>query len=221
MLAGAVLSMPALAQAQPAPTAGNLAGVWTVAVTSPQGETPVTLALTDDNGRLAGVLSSPRGNVPVEGTRTADAVTLRFSVNHEGAPLPVALTAPAGADALSGTADFGGQASGTWKASRTTPKGVEGVWLFTAVHNDGTESKGTLTLLESNGSVNGRLIIRERNVDGVARGALKDGALALTVDATVDGSPITIDLPGEVAAEKLSGTFAVADISGRWSATRQ
>lgn len=213
-----VLSVPAAATAQ---NGTPLTGVWDVSIVSPEGATSSTLAVADDGQRLAGVLGSPRGNIPVEGSRTADTVTLRFSVQYEGAPVPIVMTAPLGGDALAGTVDFAsGQASGTWKASRAIASGINGVWAFTADGGEGA-IPGVLTLLERNGEVSGRLVVRSRGVNGVVKGTRAESALRLTVDATADGSPVTIDMPGKVDGEALSGTFSVADLSGRWSATRQ
>ena len=213
-----MLALPAAATAQ---NGAPLTGVWDVSVVSPEGETSATLAVSDDDGRLAGVLGRPGGNIAVEGARTADTVTLRFSVQYEGAPLPIVMTAPPGGDALAGMVDFArGQASGTWKASRATATGINGVWAFSADGGEGA-IPGVLTLLERNGEVSGRLVVRSRGVDGVVKGTRAESALKLSVDATADGSPVTIDMPGNVDGEALSGTFSVADISGRWSATRQ
>jgi hypothetical protein len=212
----AVLALPASARAQDTTA---LSGLWRVSVVSPEGQHPVSVAVVEQDGRLVGVLSGAAGQVPVEGTRTAEAVSLRFSVNYEGAPLPITLTAKPGGDSLSGAADFGGQAQGTWTASRVSPTGLNGAWTFSADAGDGPVP-GALTLLEENGKVNGRLLVRSRGVDGVVTGTNGNGVLTLKVDATVDGSPVTIDLPGKVEGATLSGTFAVGDMTGRWSATR-
>jgi hypothetical protein len=142
----AVLALPASAGAQ---DTAALSGLWTVSVVSPEGQHPVAMAVAEQDGRLVGVLSGAAGQVPVEGTRTAEAVSLRFSVNYEGAPLPITLTAKPGGDSLSGAADFGGQAQGTWTASRVSPTGLNGAWTFSADAGDGP-IPGALTLLEEN-----------------------------------------------------------------------
>lgn len=213
-----VLAAPAGATAQ---EAGSLTGQWKVSVTSPEGVTPATLALSDDGGRLAGVLSSTRGQVPVEGSRTPDAVTVRFTISYEGAPLPIVLTAkPDGADALKGAADFGGQAAGSWSATRVPPTGISGAWAFSADVGNGTPTPGQLTLVEDKGAVSGYLLVRSRGVRGVVKGTQKDGELKLTVDGSSSNGPITIDMTGKATGESLTGTFSVADITGRWTATR-
>jgi hypothetical protein len=217
VVACAVLALPASAGAQDTAT---VSGLWSGSVLSPEGQHPISVAVVEQDGRLVGVLSGAAGQVPLEGTRTGDSINLRFSVDYQGAPLPITLTAKPGADALSGTADFGGQAQGTWSASRVSPTGISGAWTFSADAGNGP-IPGALTLLEEGGKVNGRLLVRSHGVDGVVTGTNGNGALTLKVDATVDGSPVTIDLPGKVdGATSLSGTFAVGDMTGRWSATR-
>lgn len=215
-LATACLLVPSLAAAQPN---GTVAGLWNVVVVSPEGEATASLAIAEDGGRVAGLLSGARGQVPVEGTSTSDALTLRFSVMYEGMPLPITLTAAPTGDTLSGQADYAGQATGTWKATRATANGVNGVWSFSADAGDGA-IPGALVLLDENGTVYGRLVVRSRGVDGRVTGTQQNGALALKAEATVDGSPVTIDMPGKVDGAGLSGTFSVGDIFGRWSAAR-
>ena len=217
VVACGVLALPASAGAQQ--DSSTLSGVWNVTVMSPEGQHPASLVVMEQDGRLAGLVSGGAGQAPVNGTRTADAVTLRFSVDYQGAPLPITLTAPASGDALSGVATFGDDAQGSWKATRLTPTGLSGAWNFSADPGDGP-IPGSLTLLENDGTLSGRLVVRSHGVDGIVSGQNGGGTLTLKVDATIDGSPTTISLPGKVEGEALSGTFSVGDLSGRWTATR-
>ena len=216
-LAAACLALAVDAYAQ---TASSAAGVWNVTVQSPQGPASATAVLADENGRLTGMLSGDRGQYPVEGTRTPDNITLRFTIRHDGSPLPITLTAKPGAEALDGAVDFGGQESGTWTAKRAPSGDVTGAWVFSAKDTSGTPRTGVLTLLDQNGAVTGRLVIRSRGVDGVVKGTRADGTLELVTDAQVDGSSMSISMPGTVGADGLNGTFSVEDVSGTWTAVR-
>ena len=216
-VAGALLVAPPPALAQN----GSVAGVWAITVTSPEGPASARLALADENGRLSGLIAGDRGSYPVHGTRAEDTLTLNFTIRYDGAPLPITLTAKPAADSLTGDVNFGGQDTGTWKAQRTAGGGVDGAWTFSATDAGGTPRTGVLTLLDSNGTVNGRLVVRSHGVDGAVKGTRVDNALKLTVDAHVDGSPVTIDLPGSVDGKSLKGTFSVADLSGTWTASPQ
>lgn len=216
---------PATAPASSPDTANAkaaVAGMWSLSLTTPQGEVPMTMVVSDNAGKLAGVISGTRGQMAVNGASAAEGVTLKFSVPYQGAPMPITLTGKPAADALSGDADFGGQATGTWKASRLSPEGVTGVWKFTSTGGDGSHNPGVLTLLEKAGVVSGRLVMNQPNLDGVIKGNKTDAKLALTMDATVDGSPMSITMPGRVdGPASLAGTYSVADVSGSWTATRQ
>lgn len=211
------LGLPVSARAQ---DSASLTGLWSVVVISPEGQHPVSMAVVEQDGRLAGVLNSAAGQVPLEGTRTPEAITLRFSVSHEGAPLPITLTAAPGAHPLTGTANYGGQAEGTWTANRAAPTGANGAWTFSADAGDGP-IPGALTLLEDGGKVTGRLLVPGRGVDCVMSGTNLDGTLTLKASGIVDGSPVVIEMPGKVDGAAIAGTFTVADLSGRWTATRQ
>ena len=216
LLAAALLATPIAAVAQ---EDVRLTGTWSVAVTSPDGVFPAALALTEEGDRLTGIVVGERGPAPVEGTRAADGVTLRFSITYEGAPLHIVMSAPAARDELSGRVDFGGVAEGTWTARRDAPAGVSGAWAFTA-DDGGMPVPAQLMLVEDGGRVNGRLLARSHGIDGLVRGTVTDGVLQLAVDATVNGSPLVIDLPGRLTGETLAGTYAAGDRAGRWTAVR-
>lgn len=216
-LAGvAFLLMPMAAEAR---QDAGLTGFWDAAVTSPEGVAPARLALVDDGTRVSGVVVGERGALPVEGTRTPDGVSLRFTITYEGAPMLIVMKAPGAGDALEGGVDFGGLAEGTWTATRTASSGVNGAWALSA-DEGGTPVRGQLLLVEADGQVSGRLLARSRGIDGMVRGSVADGVLKLTVDATADGGPIVIDLPGRLTGDTLAGTYAVNDLSGRWTAAR-
>lgn len=217
LLAACVLLSPAVAAAQ---EDVRLTGSWSVEITSPEGLHPAVLALSDEGGRLSGVVVGAAGPAAVDGTRGPEGVTLRFTIAYEGAPMRIVMRAPAVGPELAGSVDFGGLADGTWSARPRTASGVSGAWTLTA-DDRGAPVSAQMLLVEDAGRVSGRLLARSHGIDGLVKGTLADDVLQLSVDAEVDGAPMVIDLPGRLSGESLAGTFAAGNRSGRWTAVRQ
>lgn len=98
---------------------GNKAvGTWTFTTQSPQGETTSTMVISEDGGKLKAVAKSDRGERPydsvaVEGSK----ITLVLTISFNGSPMVITYTGAIDGAKMSGEADFGGMATGTWSAT--------------------------------------------------------------------------------------------------------
>ena len=95
-------------------------GTWSFTTQSPQGETTSTLVISEDGGKLKAVAKSERGERPydsiaVDGSNIKMALTINFS----GSPMTIVYTGKIDGAKMSGEADFGGMATGTWSATVT------------------------------------------------------------------------------------------------------
>ena len=93
-------------------------GTWAFTTISPEGETKSTLVIRDDGGTLKAVAKSERGERPydsiaVEGNK----ITLVLTISYNGSPMTITYTGTIEKEAMSGEADFGGLATGTWSAT--------------------------------------------------------------------------------------------------------
>lgn len=117
--AGAVL---AVATAPVDAQTANVAGAWTMSVTTDAGGTTTpSLTLEQDGTALTGHYSSETlGEADVTGTVEGNRVTIRFSADMQGQEVPVVYAATLGDDGvLTGTIDLaGGLATGTFTARR-------------------------------------------------------------------------------------------------------
>lgn len=117
--AGAVL---AVATAPVDAQTANVAGAWTMSVTTDAGGTTTpSLTLEQDGTALTGHYSSETlGEADVTGTVEGNRVTIRFSADMLGQEVPVVYAATLGDDGvLTGTIDLaGGLATGTFTARR-------------------------------------------------------------------------------------------------------
>ena len=119
LAAGAVL---AVATAPVGAQTANVAGTWTMSVTTDAGGTTTpTVTLQQDGANLTGHYTSETlGEADVTGTVEGNRVTIRFSADLQGQEVPVVYAATLGADGvLTGTIDLaGGLATGTFTARR-------------------------------------------------------------------------------------------------------
>ena len=92
----------------------DVSGDWNLVVQTPDGPVKATLSVKLDGNTVIANADSERGIVKMTGTLTAT----EFKLSGFLQTLPVTLTGAPGIRSMSGTADFGGHAAGTWSASR-------------------------------------------------------------------------------------------------------
>jgi hypothetical protein len=97
--------------------AANVTGTWnaTVDLGGGQGGTP-TFALKQDGEKLTGTYKGALGDAQIAGSVKGEKVAFDFSV--QGTKIHYEGTVNAGGTEMHGTCDYGGQASGTFKATK-------------------------------------------------------------------------------------------------------
>jgi hypothetical protein len=108
----AALAVPAAAQD------ANVDGAWTVTMQTPQGTSTPTLTLKQAEQKLTGTYAGRAGEIPVEGTIKASAITFAAKINAQGQEIVLTFTGTVEQDAMKGTVDFGGMGSADWTAVR-------------------------------------------------------------------------------------------------------
>ncbi|MEX0935812.1 MAG: hypothetical protein WD013_02830 [Gemmatimonadota bacterium] len=97
-------------------------GDWMFLLISPQGESEIPLTVTRDGAALMAELSVdvPPGQpgFNMMGTLAGSNVTWTTEVDFQGMPLEINLSGVVDGDEMSGAADYGGMAQGTWSAQR-------------------------------------------------------------------------------------------------------
>jgi hypothetical protein len=97
----------------------DLVGTWEVTTVSPEGTRTHTMVVSKDGDGLKAVAKSPNGERPYDSAELkGTAVTLVLTISYNGAPMVITYTGRLDQGALSGDADFGGLATGTWSAKR-------------------------------------------------------------------------------------------------------
>lgn len=95
--------------------ANDISGIWKAEVMTDAGNGSPTFVLKQDGEKLTGTYSGALGEAKVTGTVKGREVTIQFDA---GAPIVYVGTLDEAGKTITGTCDLGGQASGTFKATR-------------------------------------------------------------------------------------------------------
>ena len=94
-------------------------GSWELTTSSPEGTFVSQLEIRDEGGKLVAVGKSPRGERPydsiaVDGSR----IVLVITISYNGTPMTITYRGEIKGKEMSGDADYGGMATGSWSATR-------------------------------------------------------------------------------------------------------
>ena len=80
---------------------------------------PLTIIFATVEGeRIAGTLSSQRGDLEITGTVSGNTLTFSGTVDANGQQLTIMFTGKLDGDSMTGQVDFGGMGGGGWSAKR-------------------------------------------------------------------------------------------------------
>ena len=96
----------------------DVSGTWELTVESPMGSRGSDAIFTQTGGTLAGKMVSPRGETPLTGTISGDAVQWGINVNVQGQQLQIDYSGTVTGDTMSGTVVFGSFGDGKFTGKR-------------------------------------------------------------------------------------------------------
>jgi hypothetical protein len=96
--------------------AADISGTWEANVQTSAGNGTPTFVLKQDGEKLTGTYAGTLGNAPVTGTVKGNDVTLEFDVS--GTKVTYTGKIDSAGKKMEGTCDYGGQASGTFTATK-------------------------------------------------------------------------------------------------------
>ena len=97
----------------------DLVGTWEVTTVSPESTRVHTMVVSKDGDGFKAIAKGPNGELSYDSAELkGTAVTLVLTINYNGAPMVITYTGKLDQGTLSGDADFGGLATGTWSAKR-------------------------------------------------------------------------------------------------------
>jgi hypothetical protein len=97
----------------------DIVGDWEITTSSPVGESTNTMGISKTADGYAAAAKSERGQVPYDSIKVAGKdITLVLTIDYEGSPMIITYTGTIEDKRMSGGADFGGLAQGSWSATK-------------------------------------------------------------------------------------------------------
>ena len=196
----------------------DVAGRWKLAANAPDGNTyNVTLVVKEEGGKLAGVLDSERGQMPLQNVVYAngelrfdlvlDMGVIPFRLKIDGDKISGALTAPDGST---------GSVTGQREAS-ASPAAAAGKWEVTATDPDGTSRRATLELKQDGEKLSGQIVLDSGETLPLSAGKVSADAVSFRIFIG-DGD---IDVTGKIAGDTVAGEYTMpGGEKGRFTAKR-
>jgi hypothetical protein len=244
-IAVALVCLPAAALAQTGP-----AGNWELSMTTPQGTSTVSLALTLTGDKVSGDLSSQMGSVPVTGTATGDSVLLSADVNIQGMALTFGIDGKVAGDEMTrnvkvgdfGEFPFTGKRTAATAAAPTAAAAAAVAAAPAVAGSAGTA--GATPISDLNGKWDIKLVIAGmgempataimkqdgEKISGTITGPAGDIAIAGTVtgkslridfEADTPQGKLPITMTGDIGDTSVTGKASIAGMGeADWTATR-
>src|SRR5262245_47293970 len=97
----------------------DIVGTWEMTTNSPEGTTINTMIVSNSDGKLKAIAKSERGERPYDSVEVQGSnVTIVLTITYQGSPMVITYSGKIDKTEMSGEADFGGLAQGTWSAIR-------------------------------------------------------------------------------------------------------
>ena len=110
VIAAAAILLPGVAQAQVKPEdAAKFMGGWALGMETPQGNMTMNLTVKDDNGKVAGSITSdmaPEPQAISDVTKAGETLVLRYSLDFQGQAIPAKITLTPDGDNMKVDFDF-------------------------------------------------------------------------------------------------------------------
>jgi hypothetical protein len=152
-----------------APSAQNVdvTGRWDVVVNTDQGTIPATLTISSKGEALAGSISGPQGEVPVDISLKEKAIVISFSMQTQNGAIDITMNGTVNGDQMSGDMYFG-NGGAAWSAKRAAQSGqkpegqkpaptMTGTWQLETHHSAGT-STPTVTITQTGEKLAGKYV---------------------------------------------------------------
>ena len=187
-----------LGSARPVLAQPGLTGDWELAIVTPQGPNTVNLSLTQDGDKVTGMLETPLGSLPVEGTSSEGNVKLGASVKLQGAGIDLGLNGKLSLEGMSGMVklgDFGEFPFTGKRAPKAAAAAAPAAPGAAANAADATDANGTwnITLSIGGGQVPASASLKQEGEQ--VTGTLKTPIGEAPVHGTMVGKDLKLEMP--------------------------
>jgi hypothetical protein len=231
-----------VAAARPAAfQAANVAGSWDVTIESPQGKRTVVMVIKKDGDKLSGAMKSQRGERPLDSVAVkGDEITFIMTQQVQGQDMVMTYKGKVAKDSMTGDADFGGFATGTWSAvphkedaagassgAAATPaapspgaNNISGAWDF-AVETGGGSGSPSFTFKQDGETLTGTY--KGQFGEGPLTGTVKGDDVKFSLNLSAGGQSMTVVYTGKITGkDSMKGTVALGELGeGTWTGKKK
>lgn len=210
----------------------DIAGKWDLTVVTSHGERPASLTITRSGDKLAGTITAPQGEVPVDITLQKNAITISFTTQGQNGSVNIVMSGTVDGDQMRGEVDMGGRGSGTWTARRTSsaappaesgsqekpPPTMTGTWTFEVNHSAGT-STPTVTITQTGEKLSGKYAGSYGQAE--LTGSIKGSEFTFSVDVGTE-QKVTLVYTGTLSGDTVKGNVTMGEMGeGTFSGKRK
>jgi hypothetical protein len=222
LIVAAAVSFGAPAPAQTV----DMSGTWDVTFSTQNGPMAASMTIKKEGDKLAGTMTGPQGDVPMEGSQRERSIALNLSVQTPNGQFAIAMNGTLEGDAVRGTVDFGGRGQGEWSGKRRgavsaasmpapamqgeKPADVNGVWAFTIETANGSGTP-TVTFKQDGEKLTGHYssqVLGERDFTGTVKG----NAINFVVEADLQGQAVKVTYSGTVEKDTMKGKVVLGEL---------
>jgi hypothetical protein len=117
------LMLGAVLTSKSAPAPASIAGEWDATMSTPGGVRNFKIVFRVAGDTVTGTVKRTMGDVPLTGTIKGSDLKFSYTVDYNGNPLTLTMTATVTGDSMKGTVDFGGMQQDDFSAKRAVPGG--------------------------------------------------------------------------------------------------
>ncbi len=216
--------------------ASDAAGRWKLAANAPDGNVyNVTLVVKEEGGKLAGVMESERGQMPLANVTHAngelrfdlmlDMGAIPFRLKIDGDKVTGTLTAPDGS-----TGSVTGQREASSAPAAAASASAAGKWEISAADPDGTTRRATLDVKQDGEKLTGQITMDSGDALPLSAGKVSGDTISFRISIG-DGD---IVVTGRISGDTVAGEYTIptgekgkftgkraassaASLTGRWN----
>jgi hypothetical protein len=201
----------------------DVTGKWDMTVNTDQGARPGTLTISKNGDTLAGSVSSPQGEIPVDISLKDKAITISMSVQTQNGTIDITMDGTVDGDQMSGQLTMGTSGTATWSAKRAAPPAgqqqpppsqqkpaptMNGTWAFEVTHSAGT-STPTVTITQTGEKLSGKYV--GTYGESVLTGTIKDNKFSFNVDVGTE-QKVTLAYTGTLDGDTVKGNVTMGEM---------
>ncbi len=201
----------------------DVTGKWDMTVNTDQGARPGTLTISKSGDALAGSISSPQGEIPVDISLKEKAITISMSIQTQNGTIDITMDGTVDGDQMSGQLSMGTSGTATWSAKRAAaPAGQQppppsqqkpaptmtGTWAFEVTHSAGT-STPTVTITQTGEKLSGKYV--GTYGESVLTGTIKDNKFSFNVDVGTE-QKVTLAYTGTLDGDTVKGNVTMGEM---------